>query len=135
MSEALLDANVLIALATPEHPARTACIQWFNAEAARAFATCALTEGALLRFVLRTQPRPSIPLALELLTAIQALPGHRFIEAAPSYREARLVDVRGHRQLTDAWLAALARRHGLSLVTLDAGLAAVHGDVALLLKS
>lgn len=135
MSGALLDANVLIALATPEHPARAVCIEWFNAEPLRAFATCALTEGALLRFVLRTQPQPSISLALELLAAIQALPGHRFIEGAPSYREAKLDSVRGHRQLTDAWLAALARHQDMSLVTLDSGLAAVHGDVALLLKA
>ena len=41
----------------------------------------------------------------------------------------------GHRQVTDAYLAELARRHRGRLVTLDAGLAAVHPDVAELLHA
>lgn len=135
MTAALLDANVLIALATPEHPGRAACAHWFNARTDPRFATCAITEGALLRFVMRTQAQPSVQLALDLLAGIQALPGHFFIDQAPSYREAQLDAIRGHRQLTDAYLAAIARRHGISLVTLDVGLAAVHGDVCLLLSA
>lgn len=133
MSGAILDANVLIALATPEHASRPACIAWFNNRGDPGFATCALTEGALLRFVLRVQVRPSVPLALDLLAAIQTLPGHFFIAHAPSYREAELAMVRGHKQLTDAYLASIARGNSLKLVTLDVGLAAIHGDVCLLL--
>lgn len=134
MSAALLDANVLIALATPEHFSQGACTSWINSRSDSRFATCALTEGALLRFVLRVQARPSMTLALDLLAAIQMLPGHFFIEEAPSYREAQLSMVRGHKQLTDAYLASIARRNDFKLVTLDAGLAALHGDVCLLLR-
>lgn len=36
----------------------------------------------------------------------------------------------GHRQITDAWLAELARQRGGKLATLDSGLAAFHPDVA-----
>ncbi|MFP4283065.1 MAG: hypothetical protein ACLFU2_10615 [Opitutales bacterium] len=36
----------------------------------------------------------------------------------------------GRRQVTDAWLAELARREGGRLATLHAGLAALHADVA-----
>jgi predicted nucleic acid-binding protein len=32
--------------------------------------------------------------------------------------------------VTDAYLAAIARRHGFKLATLDRGLAQVHADVA-----
>jgi len=38
--------------------------------------------------------------------------------------------VQGHKQVTDAYLAALARAHGGRLATLDATLAAMHPDVA-----
>ena len=43
--------------------------------------------------------------------------------------------IRGHRQITDAYLAALARKHGAKLATFDRALASVHGDVALLVGS
>ena len=36
----------------------------------------------------------------------------------------------GHRQVTDAYLAAPARKHGGRMATLDRGLAALHLDVA-----
>jgi predicted nucleic acid-binding protein len=36
----------------------------------------------------------------------------------------------GHRQVTDAYLAQLARQHNARLATFDAGLAALHSDVA-----
>jgi uncharacterized protein len=41
--------------------------------------------------------------------------------------------IRGHRQVTDAYLAALARKHGAKLATFDQALALVHPDVAVLL--
>jgi uncharacterized protein len=37
--------------------------------------------------------------------------------------------VLGHRQVTDAYLAALARHHKGKLVSFDRGLAALHADV------
>lgn len=39
----------------------------------------------------------------------------------------------GHRQVTDAYLVALARHHGGRLATLDRGLAALHGEDVFLL--
>ena len=38
-----------------------------------------------------------------------------------------------HRQVTDAYLVALARHHGGRVATLDKGLAALHGGDVLLL--
>jgi predicted nucleic acid-binding protein len=38
----------------------------------------------------------------------------------------------GHRQVTDAYLAALARAHRGRLTTFDEGLVAAHPDVAVL---
>lgn len=102
MTAALLDANVLFALATSEHPHRGVCTKWFNTRGDANFATCAITEGALLQFVLRTQQSTCVNLALALLRAIQLLPGHVFIDHAPSYLDADLNAIPGHRQLTDA---------------------------------
>jgi predicted nucleic acid-binding protein len=41
----------------------------------------------------------------------------------------------GHRQVTDAYLAALARQRGGRLATFDAGLAQLHPDVAQLVPT
>jgi predicted nucleic acid-binding protein len=49
------------------------------------------------------------------------------------FQQVSMVGVVGHRQVTDAYLAQLARQHQSTLVTLDAGLAAQHMDVARLL--
>lgn len=40
----------------------------------------------------------------------------------------------GQAQVTDAYLAALARQHGGKLATFDRGLAALHSDVAVLIE-
>ena len=41
-----------------------------------------------------------------------------------------LYSVMGHRQITDAYLAALARHHGGKLASFDKGLLVLHSDVA-----
>jgi predicted nucleic acid-binding protein len=40
----------------------------------------------------------------------------------------------GVKQITDAWLAQLARRENLRLVTFDKGLASEHPDIAHLVR-
>ncbi|MDR0627688.1 MAG: hypothetical protein LBG11_10630, partial [Bifidobacteriaceae bacterium] len=49
------------------------------------------------------------------------------------FREVRMAGVVGHRQVTDAYLAQLARRHGAKFATFDQGAAAQHADVAWLI--
>lgn len=41
----------------------------------------------------------------------------------------------GHRQVTDAYLVALARSHRAMVATFDNGLAALHGDATVLLRA
>ncbi|MDR1214132.1 MAG: PIN domain-containing protein [Propionibacteriaceae bacterium] len=132
MTTYLLDANVLIALMVTGHD------HWerANAWAARIdrFAVCPVIEGALLRFIVRSgvAARP----AKAVLDLLAARPGYQFWPDDFSYREAGLDGVIGHRQLTDAYLASLARRHdGCVLATLDQGLAQAHPDVAWLVPS
>ena len=62
---------------------------------------------------------------------------HTHVPRQPPGRAERHVDLRGvvgHRQVTDSYLCALARFRGGRLVTLDRGLAALHGDVTELLN-
>jgi len=70
---------------------------------------------------------------MDVLEAIHAMPDHVFWTDGFSYRGISFANISSSRQVTDAWLAELARRHGAQLATLDAGLAAQHPDVSLLI--
>ena len=126
----LLDANVLIALSTPDHTLHSRAIAWFRRD--MEFATCPITQGALARFHMRLAERPSIKTAKELLMRIVALPGHRFWPDDATYLDLPVAGVMGHRQITDAYLVLLARHHKGTLVTLDEALAAIHKDTLLI---
>jgi len=68
-----------------------------------------------------------------VLRAIRSQDWHTFWPDEIPYDAAHLVGVIGHRQITDAYLVALARHHGDRVVTLDKGLAALHGEAVHLL--
>jgi predicted nucleic acid-binding protein len=91
-----------------------------------------VVEGALIRFLVRsglTGKRAKAVLGL-----VARRPGRRFWADDTSYREADIDSVLGRRQVTDAYLASLARRRGQArLATLNGGLAQNHPDVALLI--
>ena len=126
----LLDANVLIALATPEHSLNARAAAWFRK--GERFATCPITQGALVRFHLRAGVDARAESAKLLLEGIAALPRHEFWPADVSYLELPVTRIVGHRQVTDAYLAMLASRHEGVLATMDEGLAAVHDGVMLI---
>lgn len=126
----LLDANVLIALATPEHSLNARAAAWFRQ--GHRFATCPLTQGALVRFHLRAGAGATAESAKLLVESISALPRHEFWPDDVSYLEMPTTGIIGHRQVTGAYLALLARRHGGSLATMDQALAAVHAGTMLI---
>jgi toxin-antitoxin system PIN domain toxin len=126
----LLDANVLIALATPEHSLNTRAAAWFRR--GYRFATCPITQGALVRFHLRVGVDATAESAKLLLESISSLPRHEFWPDDVSYLEMPATGIVGHRQVTDAYLAVLARRHAGLLATMDQALAAVHPGTALI---
>jgi predicted nucleic acid-binding protein len=64
------------------------------------------------------------------LARLTGLPSHEFWPDSLSYHMVQMARVIGHRQVTDAYLAQLARDHGGRLATFDEGLAALHRDVA-----
>lgn len=126
----LLDANILIALATPEHSLNGRAAAWFRK--GHRFATCPITQGALFRFHLRAGVEATAESAKLLLESISSLPRHEFWPDDVSYLDIPNTGIAGHRQVTDAYLVLLARKHGGSLATMDGALAAVHAGTTLL---
>ncbi|MEO5678956.1 MAG: TA system VapC family ribonuclease toxin [Acidimicrobiales bacterium] len=122
----LLDGSLLIALSVGDHVHHERAERW-AAERAGPVATCPLTQGSLVRFLVRAGA--SGEEARRFLIDLMAASGAQFWAADLAYGTVDLGPVVGHRQVTDAYLASLARAHGGRLATLDRGLAAVHPDV------
>lgn len=128
----LLDANVLIALAAENHTEHERACAWFFAKK-RPFATCPITQGALIRFCMQFSTDKRISMVLALLREIVALPSHHFWIDKITYLQINTLGITGHRQVTDAYLVALAKHYHGILATMDEGLVAVHrNDVELL---
>ncbi|MEX2659437.1 MAG: TA system VapC family ribonuclease toxin [Acidimicrobiales bacterium] len=132
MDDDLLDANVLIALVVAEHVHHEPARRWLSS-GRRRFATCPVTQGSLVRFLVREGAAGSE--ASAVVSTIRRHRRHRFWTDDVGYDEVDLAPVAGHRQVTDAYLAGLARIRGGRLATFDAGLAAVHPDVAVLVDT
>ena len=115
----LLDANVLIALTVAEHEHHSRVSTWLSA--ADRVALCPVVEGSLVRFLVRVGE--SVEAARGVLCSLHGNPRCEFWPDALSYADADLSHVRGHRQVTDAYLAALVATHVGLLATLDQGLA------------
>ncbi|MCY3952281.1 MAG: PIN domain-containing protein [bacterium] len=132
MSCALLDANVLIALSFSDHPSHAVSNAWFDAYEG-GIATCPVTQGSLLRFLLRNSvPAPD---ALTVLNQYRRLENHEFWPDDIGYDSAMLRGVIGHRQVTDAYLIALAESRDGSVATLDRGLAILRPKATLLISA
>ena len=122
----LLDGNVLIALTVLQHVHHGAAEHWL-ARLAGPFATCPITQGSLLRVLLREGM--AIAAALGILHVLIEDPRHEFWADDLAYTAVGTRGIVGHRQVTDAYLAQLARERRGRLATFDRGLVAVHADV------
>jgi len=122
----LLDANVLIALVVADHVHHTAAEIWLTSTEER-FATCPTTQGSLVRLLVREgQPTVAAHTVLQIMGDNER---HEFWPDAIPYTDVPLTGVIGHRQVTDAYLAHLARIHNGRLATFDQGLAKLHSDI------
>lgn len=127
----LLDGNALVALVSPSHVHHAAAQAWFVSGDVP-FATCPITQGTLLRILMNLGALNGSA-AMAVLRQLTGHSRHRFWPDAIGYGEVAWHGVVGHRQVTDAYLAGLARHHGGRLLTLDHGLATLHSDVAVAL--
>jgi hypothetical protein len=67
--------------------------------------------------------------ARTVLREVAASPRHEFWPDNASYHDIPTAGIVGHRQVTDAYLAHLARSYSARLVTFDQALAKLHADV------
>ena len=121
----LLDVNVLIALIDPAHVAHDAAHGWFETVGHEDWATCPMTENAVIRIV--GHPKypntPGSPVAVaSIVGKLRDLPGHGFWPDDLSLVGSDLVDptrILTSAQVTDTYLLALAQTHGGKLATFD----------------
>lgn len=127
MPTVLLDANVLIALVVDDHVHHSQAEAWFISSGT-GFATCPITQGSLMRLLIR-EGQPA-ELARSVLQEVTSSPRHEFWPDNASYHDIPVAGIVGHRQVTDAYLAHLARSYSARLATFDQALAKLHTDVA-----
>ncbi len=132
MKPYLFDVNLLIALAWPSHVHYQFAQKWFARRRSAGFRTCPLTQIGFVRISSNPKFTPdavSPHEALTLLERITNLPEHKFWPADLALSDAisKLQPIVGHRQVTDAYLLALARARRGILATLDRGALALAG--------
>ena len=130
MSTVLLDGNVLVAASMDAHVHHEPASAVISSGVG--FATCPITQGTLVRVMVRHGW--SADAAAEVLASLTGLETHTFWPDVVAYSADVLRGIQGHRQVTDAYLVALATHHGGRVVTVDRGLAATHPDQTELLE-
>jgi toxin-antitoxin system PIN domain toxin len=135
----LLDVNVLIALAWPNHTEHERVQEWFAKERAMGWATCLVTQLAFIRVSSNdTVPHHVSPsVAQRYLSEITALPDHLFwAEPVDGYAHEAfgrtMSNTTTHLSVTDGYLATLAFIHGGRLATLDKQLLRVFDNAVLI---
>ncbi len=134
----LLDVNVLVALAWPAHVHHRAAHVWWAGKSRARWATCAVTQLGFVRVSSNPAFSPdalSPTQALEALEASTSHASHEFLAELPEaagLSPALRAALKGHQQVTDAYLLALSARHKARLVTFDAGIASLAKAAGLL---
>ena len=131
---ALLDVNVLVALLDGGHLHHRAATDWLAAHAGAGWASCPLTQNGCVRILsLTSYPNAQPPAAVaERLGLALAAQHHEFWPDSVSLLEPQRLRwdrVLASRQVTDAYLLALAVARVGRLVTFDRciSIAAVQG--------
>ncbi len=97
MTAFLADGNLLIALVVSDHVHHGMAVEWFE-QTEPNLATCPITEGTLIRFLVREGV--SAAAATGLLDTVRDQDWHRFWPADLPLVGAQFPGVVGHRQVT-----------------------------------
>ena len=124
---ALLDVNVLVALLDGSHLHHRAATDWLVAHTREGWASCPLTQNGCLRILSLPSypnPQPTASVAQRLGQAVADATHAFWPDAFSLLDEGRLAwdRVLSSRQITDAYLLALATANGGRLVTFDRGI-------------
>lgn len=124
---ALFDVNVLIALLDAAHTQHESARAWLQANIGHGWASCPITQNGVVRIM----SQPAYPQSISPMRAAELLRGatgtrhHAFWADDLSVLDASQVDmqrVHGPRQITDAYLLALAVRNRGRFVTFDSAI-------------
>jgi toxin-antitoxin system PIN domain toxin len=132
---ALLDINVLVALFDADHVHHDLAHDWFTDHHDRGWATCPVTENGFIRVVSNPKYQPDAVRPATAADQLRMFCGsrhHHFWPAQISLKDDTrfsLAAARGHGQVTDVYLLALAKEMNGTLATFDRAipLAAVPG--------
>lgn len=136
-SRLLLDVNVLIALLDPKHDLHSVAHGWWSSVKDPAWASYALTENGVVRIMSNPNyhSRASFPISkvCRQLTMFSNSTDHQHWPDNISILSSSIFDyeyILGPRQITEAYLLALAVRNGGNLVTFDTGISITSVSVA-----
>jgi toxin-antitoxin system PIN domain toxin len=122
----LLDVNVLVALAWPNHAQHAAAHEWFAKHRSDGWGTCMVTQLGFVRVSSHPAVKHSVSTqgALQKLAEIVDQPGHSFwAEPTDGYANKvflqTLPNTLTHAQVTDGYLATVAMFNKGTLATLD----------------
>jgi len=125
---ALLDVNILLALLDAAHVHHERVKSWLLTPDIPAWTSCPLTQNGFVRII--SQPaypgHVSVERATSLLARAAASAHHHFWADDLSFLDQSIFDhskIHGPKQITDAYLLALAVHHGGRLVALDRAIA------------
>ncbi|MBS9534724.1 type II toxin-antitoxin system VapC family toxin [Mycobacterium sp. M1] len=125
---ALLDVNVVLALLDTDHIDHDRARSWIVEEIAHGWASCAITQNGFVRII--SQPRYPSPIspsrAIDLLSGATQTVHHEFWPCTVSIANPAVIDrsrLHGSKQVTDAYLLALAVANGGRFVTFDRSVA------------
>ena len=121
---ALLDVNVLVALFDPDHIHHDDAHRWFEEHRQDGWATCPLTELALVRILSNPTYWPGAQRSAAILDRFRLFRSsgdHQFWRDSLELTDDifNLSFLRGHRQLTDVYLLGLAVKRNGRLATFD----------------
>jgi toxin-antitoxin system PIN domain toxin len=126
----LLDINVLIALSWPIHPFHPAARRRMEGSRER-WATCALTQLGFIRISssASTNPSPKTPGEAAALLAMMTNDAlHVYLGSLPPPAERWMQRAFGTKQVTDAYLLALAEWNEATFLTFDTRLKDLAGS-------
>lgn len=121
---ALLDVNILIALNDEGHIHHLTTSRWLAQHMHLGWASCPLTQNGMLRIMSQASYKnvQDLSVLFEKLRNETSQPNHVFWPDDISLLDQAFIDadkLLSPRQLTDAYLLALAVKHGGRLITLD----------------
>jgi uncharacterized protein len=118
----LLDVNVLLALAWPNHQFHAAAVRAIETKRSR-WATCALTQLGFIRLSSNPAVIPGAKSPAECAALLEVMvsdPLHVYFDRLPPVTGATTCrGLLGHNQVTDAYLLHLAHGHHAVFMTFD----------------